>query len=49
MKMVEDLKDYERQKQLIATWRTALRFIARGDDGRWGRIALEALDKERKP
>jgi len=40
----------EQQKQLLDTWRIALRFIANGDDGgRWGRIALEALDKEQKP
>ena len=43
--------EIERQSQLIDTWRIALRTIAGGDmqDGRWGRIALEALDKERKP
>jgi len=44
-------EEIEQQKQLIDTWRIALLTIAGGDmqDGRWGRIALEALDKERKP
>jgi PHP family Zn ribbon phosphoesterase len=34
---------------LIRTWRIALLTIANGDDGQWGRIALEALDKEKRP
>jgi len=37
----------EQQEKLIRTWRIALQTIANGDDGRWGRIALEALDKEK--
>jgi len=43
--------ELEQAKQLIDTWRLALLTIAGGDmqDGRWGRIALEALDKEQKP
>ena len=45
------LDELEERDRLIDAWRIALRTIAGGDmqDGRWGRIALEALDKERKP
>jgi hypothetical protein len=35
-------------RQLLDTWRLALQLIANSDDGgRLGRIALEALDKEK--
>jgi hypothetical protein len=38
----------ERQEKLLDTWRLALQLIANSDDGgRLGRIALEALDKEK--
>jgi len=40
----------EDRQQLLDTWRIALKtIIASGDDGRWGRIALEALDREKRP
>jgi len=41
------LDEIEERDRLIVTWRIALLTIANGDDGRWGRIALEALDKEK--
>jgi len=39
----------EEREKLLDTWRIALQTIARGDSGMWGAIALEALDKEKKP
>jgi len=40
----------EERDRLIDAWRIALWTIASGaDSATWGRIALEALDKERKP
>jgi len=46
------LEGYEREAVLVRRCdilRIALQTIANGDSGMWGRIALEALDKERKP